>query len=93
MTKQEILDKLDELGIYTGKIDEKKFIYWVNNTDSDMYEFTNEDEERGVLVIVRGSGIAIQTYQNNGYIRINEYTIREDENGESFVNVFETFNK
>ena len=57
--------------------DNKKFIKSISENDLGYYDGTNVDGET-ILVFICSNGYRVSTYQDNGWIRINEYTLDID---------------
>lgn len=55
----------------------KKFIKSISENDLGYYDGTNVDGET-ILVFICSNGYRVSTYQDNGWIRINEYTLDVD---------------
>ena len=55
----------------------KKFIKSISENDLGYYDGTNVDGET-ILVFICSNGYRVSTYQSNGWIRINEYTLDID---------------
>ena len=62
--------------------DNKKFIKSISENDFGYYDGTNVDGET-ILVFICSNGYRVSTYQDNGWIRINEYTL--DINGDLVI--------
>lgn len=63
------------------------------NCKSDIY--TGKDVEGNEIVIATQNnvGIRVSTYQSNGWIRINNYDLAEDENRQYYIIRSETYEK
>lgn len=63
------------------------------NCKSDIY--TGKDVEGNEIVIATQNsvGIRVSTYQSNGWIRINNYNIAEDENRQYYIIRSEEYEK
>ena len=57
--------------------DNKKFIKSISEDDLGYYDGINVDGET-ILVFICSNGYRVSTYQDNGWIRINEYTLDVD---------------
>lgn len=57
--------------------DNKKFIKSISEDDLGYYDGINVDGET-ILVFICSNGYRVSTYQDNGWIRINEYTLDID---------------
>lgn len=57
--------------------DNKKFIKSISENDLGYYDGTNVDGET-ILVFICSNGYRVSTYQDNGWVRINEYTLDID---------------
>lgn len=69
MTQEQKQEK--KLAISFDEIsDVKKFIH---ETKSDMYGGNNTSDERVVVMLEQGVGMSVRTYQENGWIRLDEY--------------------
>lgn len=55
-----------------------KFIISLDEQDKGMFTGTNEDDET-IVVTIGTNGFKVVTYQNNNWIRINEYLLTKDE--------------
>ena len=55
-----------------------KFIRSLDEQDKGMFTGTNEDNET-IVVTIGTNGFKVVTYQNNNWIRINEYLLTKDE--------------
>lgn len=87
----DIMNKIND--IHLGQdLDKEGFIDFINSYDSDIYSGKNEDEEEIVVEIQKNVGIKVSTYQNNGWIRVNTYTISKEE-GYTDIIMEETFEK
>lgn len=62
--------------------DNKKFIKSISENDLGYYDGTNVDGET-ILVFICSNGYRVSTYQDNGWVRINEYIL--DENNEVYM--------
>ena len=51
---------------------------FINNNNFEIFTAKNQDGETVIFGIVQGKRIEITTYQKNGWIRINVYTIDND---------------
>lgn len=90
----DILDIMNKINnIHLGQdLDKEEFIDFINSCDSNIYSGKNEDEEEIVVEIQKNVGIKVSTYQNNGWIRVNIYTISKEE-GYTDIIMEETFEK
>lgn len=89
--KIEIMNKIND--IHLGQsLDRDKFIDFITNCESDMYSGKNEDNEGIVISIQKDIGIKVSTYQSNGWIRVNNYTLSK-EDGYTDIIMEETFEK
>ena len=61
--------------------------------NSELYN--GKDNEGNIIVfgIDKRVGIRVSTYQSNGWIRINEYTIEKDEEGNEYIERAELYDK
>lgn len=73
--------------------DDNSLIDAILNCKSDIY--TGKDVEGNEIVIATQNsvGIRVSTYQSNGWIRINNYDIAEDENRQYYIIRSETYEK
>lgn len=55
-----------------------KFIKSLKESDYGYYNGTNVDGET-IVVFLGADGYRVSTYQSNGWIRINEYIVDNDE--------------
>lgn len=55
-------------------------IEFINTMESDLYTGKNSEGEDIVVAIQKNVGMKISTYRKNNWIRINEYTIRNEVN-------------
>ena len=55
-----------------------KFIRSLDEQDKGMFTSTNQDNET-IVVTIGTNGFKVVTYQNNNWIRINEYLLTKDE--------------
>lgn len=55
-------------------------IEFINTMESDLYTGKNSEGEDIVVAIQKNVGMKISTYQKNNWIRIDEYTIRNEVN-------------
>lgn len=56
-----------------------KFIQSIQESDLELFSGINVNKETIVLGL-SNQGFKVSTYQNNGWIRINEYNIIDDKN-------------
>lgn len=73
--------------------DDNSLIDAILNCKSDIY--TGKDVEGNEIVIATQNsvGIRVSTYQSNGWIRINNYDIAEDENRQYYIIRSENYEK
>lgn len=73
--------------------DDNSLIDEILNCKSDIY--TGKDVEGNEIVIATQNsvGIRVSTYQSNGWIRINNYDIAEDENRQYYIIRSEEYEK
>lgn len=73
--------------------DDNSLIDAILNCKSDIY--TGKDVEGNEIVIATQNsvGIRVSTYQSNGWIRINNYDIAEDENRQYYIIRSEEYEK
>ncbi|WP_304393397.1 hypothetical protein [uncultured Clostridium sp.] len=63
-------------------------------TESDIYSGTDEDGCTIIVGIEQGVGLKKSTYQSNGWIRVNDYTIQRNEDDMSmYILQSETYTK
>ena len=55
-----------------------EFIRSLDEQDKGMFTGTDEDGET-IVVTIGTNGFRVSTYQNNNWIRINEYLLTKDE--------------
>ena len=55
-----------------------EFIRSLDEQDKGMFTGTNEDDET-IVVTIGTNSFRVVTYQNNNWIRINEYLLTKDE--------------
>lgn len=60
--------------------------------ESNLYSGKNTEGEEILISIQNGIGMKISTYQNNNWIRINDYTIINEENNQ-YIERTETYEK
>lgn len=90
-TENEIIENLKKLGL--GPQEEKEFIDFIMNTDSELYNGRNSDGETVVVGVQKGVGIQVSTYQSNGWIRINRFELVEDDEKNLYINQSEEYTK
>lgn len=73
--------------------DDKQLIKAIKNTDSNLFSGKDIDGNQISLGIEKGKGIRVSTYQSNGWIRINEYTIEFDDENNEYIERAEMFTK
>ena len=73
--------------------EEKEFIDFILNCESDIYSGKDEDGNDIVVALERNVGARISTYQSNGWIKVVDYDIVEDENGHMDIQLSETYEK
>ena len=73
--------------------DDKQLIKAIKNTDSNLFSGKDIDGNQISLGIEKGKGIRVSTYQSNGWIRVNEYTIEFDDENNEYVERAEMFTK
>lgn len=61
--------------------------------EGELYTAKNENNEDIVIAIQPNVGLRISTYQSNGWIRINNYDIAEDENRQYYIIRSEEYEK
>lgn len=91
LEKISIIDKINDLHLGQN-LDKDKFVDFINNCESDIYSGKNEDGEGIVVSVQKSTGIKVSTYQNNGWIRVNIYTL-SNEDGYTDIIMEETFSK
>lgn len=69
-------EKLEKLDLEN----DNTIIEFINTMESDLYTGKNSEGEDIVVAIQKNVGMRISTYQKNNWIRINEYTIVNEEN-------------
>lgn len=72
---------------------EDSLIDLILNTESDICEGKNGNGEKVIILIQQNVGLRVSTYQNNGWIRINEYSLETDENREYYIIRGESYEK
>lgn len=65
----------------------------IQNCSSSIYTGTFDSGDSFTLGIEKGVGMRISTYQSNNWIRINDYELEKDENGELFIVRSESYEK
>lgn len=89
--KIEIMNKIND--IHLGQnLDNEKFIDFITNCENDIYSGKNEDGEDMIIQTQKGVGIKVSTYQSNGWIRVNNYTL-SNEDGYTDIIMEETFER
>lgn len=73
--------------------DDKQLIKAIKNTDSNLFSGKDIDGNQISLGIEKGKGIRVSTYQSNGWIRVNEYTIEFDDENNEYIERAEMFTK
>lgn len=73
--------------------DDKQLIKAIKNTDSNLFSGKDVDGNQISLGIEKGKGIRVSTYQSNGWIRVNEYTIEFDDENNEYIERAEMFTK
>lgn len=73
--------------------DDKQLIKTIKNTDSNLFSGKDTDGNQISLGIEKGKGIRVSTYQSNGWIRVNEYTIEFDDENNEYIERAEMFTK
>ena len=73
--------------------DDKELIKAIKNTDSNLFSGKDIDGNQISLGIEKGKGIRVSTYQSNGWIRVNEYTIEFDDENNEYIERAEMFTK
>ena len=73
--------------------DDKQLIKAIKNTDSNLFSGKDVDGNQISLGIEKGKGIRASTYQSNGWIRVNEYTIEFDDENNEYIERAEMFTK
>lgn len=56
----------------------------IDTLDSGMYGCKNEDGEDVLVLREVGAGLEVMTFQNNGWTRVNYYTEKGHDDGETF---------
>lgn len=72
---------------------DKQLIKVIKNTNSDLFSGKDIDGNQISLGIEKGKGIRVSTYQPNGWIRINEYTLEFDDENNEYIERVEMFTK
>lgn len=72
---------------------EKELISFIKLAESDIYSGKDEDGNSIVVGIQKDVGFKISTCQSNGWIRINNYEIVEDDEGNSYIQASETYER
>ncbi len=52
---------------------------FINNNDTDIFTGTNESGQKVIVHIIKGKSIKLSTMQDNNWIRINTYTIDDED--------------
>lgn len=65
----------------------------IKNTNSDLYSGKDIEGNNISFGIEKGKGIRVSTYQSNGWIRINEYTIEIDDENNEYIERAELYTK
>lgn len=73
----EISNLIKRINSIVDDSDRKDFIKSISEDDLGYYDGTNVDGET-ILVFICSNGYRVSTYQSNGWIRINEYTLDVD---------------
>lgn len=73
--------------------DDKQLIKAIKNTGSNLFSGKDIDGNQISLGIEKGKGIRVSTYQSNGWIRVNEYTIEFDDENNEYIERAEMFTK
>lgn len=73
--------------------DDKQLIKAIKNTDSNLFSGKDVDGNQISLGIEKGKGIRVSTYQSNGWIIVNEYTIEFDDENNEYIERAEMFTK
>lgn len=73
--------------------DDKQLIKAIKNTSSNLFSGKDIDGNQISLGIEKGKGIRVSTYQSNGWIRVNEYTIEFDNENNEYIERVEMFTK
>lgn len=73
--------------------DDKQLIKTIKNIDSNLFSGKDIDGNQISLGIEKGKGIRVSTYQSNGWIRVNEYTIEFDNENNEYIERAEMFTK
>lgn len=76
-----------------GIEEEKKFIDFILNCESNMYSGKDEDGNTIVVAIEKNSGARVSTYQDNGWIRVVDYDVVKDEDDSMYVQCSETYER
>lgn len=61
--------------------------------EATIYNGKDGEDNDIIVAIEPKSGIRVSTYQSNGWIRINDYDIAEDENRQYYIIRSETYEK
>ncbi len=72
---------------------DKQLIKFILNVDSNLYNGKNGYGEDISFGIEKGKGIRVSSYQDNGWIRINEYLLEKDDFGEYYIERTESYEK
>lgn len=83
------MDRLKEIDFS----DDDQLIDLILDTECGLYEGTNSDGEEITISVQKNVGIRVRTYQNNGWIRINDYDLDEDEFRQYYIERSESYEK
>lgn len=72
---------------------DNQLIKVIKNTNSDLYSGKDTEGNNISFGIEKGKGIRVSTYQSNGWIRINEYTIEIDDENNEYIERAELYTK
>lgn len=72
---------------------EKELINFIKTAESNVYNGTDEDGNTITVGIQKNVGFRISTYQSNGWIRINNYELVTDDEGNPYIQTSETYEK
>ena len=72
---------------------DKQLIKFILNVDSNLYNDKNGEGEDISFGIEKGKGIRVSSYQDNGWIRINEYLLEKDDFGDYYIERTESYEK
>lgn len=72
---------------------DKQVMQFIQETSSDIIAATNVDGEDLVIGIDTGTAMRVSTYQKNGWTRIMDYEIVEDDEGNPYIERTESYEK